>query len=424
MKNNDSNSKTGEIKKFLDYFLEIVNEAVFSLLANKIRSGLAVLGIIIGIASVIVMLSLGQASQKSIESQIKSLGSNLLTIMPGALSTGTVRQAAGSANTLTLSDALAIKNEFLNKYIIDISPELSRRSQVIFERANTNTQIIGVYPSYQTLRNINLSSGDFISQFDIEGTRQVAVVGPQVVADLFGDGVNPVGKMIRISGKSFRVIGVTLAKGGAGFFNQDDMVFVPLSTAQKLLFGTDYLSSISIGIKDEKLMNQARDEIGYFLLARHKINDPYQADFSIMSQADILQTATSVTSTFTNLLSGIAAISLLVGGIGIMNIMLVAVVERTREIGLRKAIGAKNRVIVGQFLSEAIILTLLGGFFGIIFGIIIYFILSVILKFSFIISLPAIFLAVTVASIIGVVFGYYPAKKAASLSPIEALRYE
>lgn len=405
-------------------FGELIIECFSTLTINKMRTGLAILGIVIGIGSVIALISLGQASQKMVENQIQSLGSNLLTVQPGGQNNGAVRGAQGGGTTLTLDDAKAIQTSPTITSVKTISPEYSKRAQVIVGRNNTNTQIYGVYPAYVEIRKITLSSGVFITTRDVESMSKVAVVGPQVVTDLFGEGVNPIGKMIRIGVQSLKIIGVTTAKGGSGFNNQDDIIYVPLSTAQKQLFGASNLSSISIEAKSQEVMTQAQNEVGYLLLARHKFSDPTQADFSIMSQTDILNTASSVTGTFTTLLSGIAGISLLVGGIGIMNIMLVTVTERTREIGLRKALGAKQKIVILQFLFEAIILTLTGGIIGMLLGILISFILSSTMSLPFTISWPAILLAMGVSGIIGVLFGWYPAQKASKLQPIEALRYE
>lgn len=404
--------------------VELFLECLSTLTLNKMRSGLAVLGIIIGIGSVIALVSLGQGSQKSIENQIQSLGANLLTVMPGNFSLGGVRSGLGAATTLTLDDAKAIEKSTQITTIKNISPELSRRSQVTAGRNNTNTQIIGVYPQYQEIRKISLSSGSFISSSDLSSMAKVAVLGPQVVSDLFSENTDPLGRTIRISGQTLRIIGATVSKGGSGFSNPDDAIYVPLSTAQKQLFGLDYLSSIAVEAQNQAVMTEAQNQIGYFLLARHKISDPANADFSIMSQNDILNTASQVTGTFTTLLSGIAAISLLVGGIGIMNIMLVTVTERTREIGLRQALGAQKKYLIIQFLIEATILTLVGGFIGIIFGIAVSYLLSSTLNLPFAVSLPSIILALSVSSAIGLIFGWYPAQKAANLQPIEALRYE
>jgi putative ABC transport system permease protein len=293
---------------------ELVSEALSTLTLNKMRTGLATLGIIIGIGSVIALVSLGQGSQKAVQNQIQSLGSNLLTISPGAQSSGNVRGAAGSNTTLTYDDAKAILASDQVNEVTNVSAELTRRSQVTAGRNNTNTEILGTTPSYAEVRKIELSSGNFISQRDLDSLSKVAVLGPQVVSDLFGDGADPIGESIRIEGQSFRVVGVTVSKGGSGFQNQDDIVIVPLTTAQKILFGVSYVSSISVEAKDEKSMTQAQDQVGYLLLARHHLNDPAQADFSIFSQNDILSAASSVTRTFTTLLSGIAAISLIVGG--------------------------------------------------------------------------------------------------------------
>lgn len=403
---------------------ELIYEAIGTLTLNKMRTGLATLGIVIGIGSVIALISLGQASQKAIETQIQSLGANLLTVVPGSFSSGGgVRGAAGGATTLTLEDAKAIGSSAQITTVSNVSPEISRREQVTAGRNNTNTQIVGVVPAYMQVRKVNIESGSFISQRDLDSMTKVAVLGPQTASDLFGADT-AVGKTIRISGQSLTVIGVTVSKGGSGFQNQDDIIYVPLSTAQKQLFGVNYVSSISVEARSQEVMTQAQDQIGYLLLARHKLSDPTEADFSIFSQNDILNTASQATGTFTALLGGIAAISLLVGGIGIMNIMLVTVTERTREIGLRKALGAKKKTIITQFLIESIILTFTGGVLGMLLGITISYVLSVLLSMPFTISPTSMLLAIGVSGAIGIVFGWYPARKAAGLQPIEALRYE
>lgn len=403
---------------------ETLLESIKTLTINKLRTGLAILGIVIGIGSVIALISLGQASQTAIQNQIQSLGANLLTVIPGGQNTGAVRGAAGSGTTLTNDDAVAIQTSPQVTTVSAISPEVTTRSQITAGRNNSNVQVIGATAAYAVVHKVDIQSGVFISDQDNTSMSKVIVLGPQVVSDLFGDGVDPVGQTIRIHGTPMRVIGVTVSKGGTGFQNQDDVAYIPLQTAQREIFGQTYLSSISLAAKNPNVMTQAENEVGYLLLARHKLSNPAQADFSIVSQQDILNTANAATGTFTTLLSGIAAISLLVGGIGIMNIMLVTVTERTREIGLRKALGAKKRTIITQFLLESIILTFTGGAIGIAVGVIISYLFSHFSGFPFVLAPTSILLAFVVSAGIGMLFGWYPARKAAGLQPIEALRYE
>jgi putative ABC transport system permease protein len=407
----------------MDY-KETFIESITTLAINKLRTSLAVLGIVIGIGSVIALVSLGQASQQSIQSQIKSLGSNLLTVQPSGQTSGGIKGAAGGGTTLTRDDAEAIRSSSQITTIKNVSPEYSDRIQVIAGRNNTNTQIIGVEPVYAEVRNVKVASGNFINEQQVSGMSKVAVIGPTVVTDLFGEGSNPIGQTIRANGQTLTVIGITQSRGGTGFQNQDDIIFVPLTTAQKQLFGASNVTSIALEAKSADVMVAAQNEVGYFLLARHKISNPADKDFLIFNQQDLLNTINQTTGTFTTLLAGVAAISLLVGGIGIMNIMLVTVTERTREIGLRKALGAKKKVIVMQFLIESIILTFAGGLIGIVVGIIISFGIAFFTGSPFVVSIESILLAFVVSSGIGVLFGWYPAKRAANLQPIEALRYE
>ena len=403
---------------------ETIFESLTTLTVNKMRTGLAILGIVIGIGSVIALVSLGQATQQSVQNSIQSLGANLLTVIPGSQNSGAVRGAAGGGTTLTNEDAKAIETSPQVTDIQAVSPEVQSRGQLTAGSTNTNIQIIGATPAYETVHNISMQIGNFISVQDNASSGKVIVLGPTVAENLFPNSTDPVGQNVRLKGISFRVIGITVSKGGSGFASSDNQAFIPLTTAQQQIFGQSYLNSIALSAKSQSVMTEAENQVGYLLLSRHKISDPSQADFSIFSQQDILNAASSTTGTFTSLLSGIAAISLLVGGIGIMNIMLVTVTERTREIGLRKALGAKRKTIITQFLTESIILTFAGGIIGIILGVLLSYGISVFSQSPFVVSAESVLLAFIVSGGIGVLFGWYPAQKASSLEPIEALRYE
>jgi putative ABC transport system permease protein len=402
---------------------DLFQETISAISANKLRSGLTILGIVIGIGSVIGMISIGQGAAGSIESNIQSMGSNLITVMPGfQRSFSQVAAGRGTAQNLTMDDAKAIEEEITN--IKAVAPQLSRRYQVVSKGKNTNTQIMGTTPAYLSARNLKIDQGSFITEQQVTSFAKVAVLGPTVRDDLFGENSNPVGQTIRISGINFKVIGVTQPKGGTAFASEDDMIFIPISTCQKFLAGADYVSTISVEAESPQVMTEVQTQITNLLLQRHNITDPSMADFSVLSQQDILGAATSMTNTMTILLAAIAGISLIVGGIGIMNMMMTTVTERTREIGLRKAIGAKRSDISFQFLTEAVLLTFIGGFFGIVLGWILALGISAFGGITTKISLFSIILAFSVSALIGIIFGYWPAQKAAKLNPIEALHYE
>ncbi len=399
---------------------DLISEILRSILSNKSRSGLTILGVVIGIAAVIAMVSIGQGTSNQIEQSIEGLGSNLLTIMPGAIRSGGVSSGRGSAQTLKLDDVTVIKSI---SGVSAVSPELMRSFQIVSPTGkNSNSIVFGVSADYPTVRNLTVANGSFISETQNKSYTKVAVLGSQIAQDLFGYD-DPIGKYVKINKTNFLVIGVAAPKGGTGVANFDDMIYVPILTMQKVLTGVDYLSTLMVKVDSKDQMISVRDEIIVALSKKHRVplDNP---DFTIISQEDILGALDQVLNTFTIFLASVAGISLLVGGIGIMNMMLTAVTERTKEIGLRKAIGAKNKDISMQFLLEAVAITLIGGILGIILGIGSSMLISKLASIPTKVSLFSILLSFGVSGLVGIIFGYYPARRAFKLNPIEALRYE
>ncbi len=401
-------------------YTELFSSAIKALRSNILRTALTMLGIIIGIASVIMILSLGQGASQAITSQVASLGTNLIIIIPGTQKPGEI----SNTTTLKYTDAEALAQPGAVPNIGAVTPIVTLNAPVAANGQSKNITVNGVSPSYADVYSLALDQGTFIGQDDVEANSRVAVLGPTVVTDLFGADSNPIGQIITIKSRAFRVIGVTAAKGSSGFSNPDETVYIPVTTGMTELLGQDYVGAVIVSATNADQIDQTMTDIKNFLLDRHKITDPSLADFTIRSSKDAISILGTITGILTGGLAGIAAISLVVGGIGIMNIMLVTVTERTREIGLLKAIGAKRKDILTQFLIEAVVLTVSGGIVGIIIGTSFTFLITRFAPIPFVLSPISIILAVGVSTLVGIIFGIYPAQRAARLSPIDALRFE
>jgi putative ABC transport system permease protein len=396
--------------------------AIRALSRNKLRSGLTALGIIIGVASVIAMVAVGNGARIRIQSQVAALGQNLLTIFAGSSRSGGVNAGAGSASVITLADVQAIRREVMD--VVALSPEVSTPAQAIANGRNWSTSIVGESPDYLIIRDWKLAAGRMFTEREVRAAARIALIGSETATELFGP-LDPLGQTVRIKNIPFVITGVLMSKGaGMGGQNQDDRIIVPYTTVMKRLTGDRYLRSVNVQIGSAERMEAAQQQITSLLRQRHRLAADRSDDFSIFNQREIADTASSITTAITLLLGAIAGISLLVGGIGIMNIMLVSVTERTREIGIRIAVGARASAIKMQFLIEAITLSIFGGCVGVIAGIGTSKLISFAGNFKPVVSGGSILLAFGVSVAIGIFFGFYPATRAAALDPIDALRYE
>ena len=403
-------------------FRESFQMALTSLYANKMRSLLTMLGIIIGVAAVIALVSVGMGVRSNVTSSIASLGSNMLIVSPGSSNRGGVRGAAGSMQTLKYDDAEAIKNKIKN--IDYVSPSVSSSYQIVYGNNNWKTTVQGVTPEFMSIRSLSVSNGSFVSVNDMNKRSRVAVIGTTVAANLFAK-ENPVGKNIRINNQPYKVIGLLTSKGQSSMGqDQDDMVYVPITTAQERMLGITYIQSINIQVSDQNYMDQVQSEVETLLRTRHHLVGNKENDFNVRNLTSLMETVNQSTAMLTMLLGAIAGISLIVGGIGIMNIMMVSVTERTREIGIRKALGATFMNIMTQFLIESMVIGIIGGLIGIVIGCGVSQLIAKVGNFTTVITLTPILISFLFSVGIGLFFGIYPARKAAKLDPIEALRYE
>lgn len=401
----------------------LIKIAVRALANNKLRGFLTMLGIIIGVASVITMLAIGQGSKRSIQAQISKMGSNMIMIHPGADVRGGVRQDASAMETLKLQDYEDIVDE--TRFVSAVSPSVNSSGQAIYGANNAPTTVYGISPDYLEIRRYKVEDGDMFTEQDIQTAAKVCVVGKTVVDNLFPDGGNPVGKVIRFQKLPFRIVGVLESKGYNSMgMDQDDLILAPYTTIQKKVLAITHLQGITCSALKEEYTDQAIDEISEILRRNHKLKESDDDDFTIRSQQELSTMLTSTTDMMTVLLAAVAGISLLVGGIGIMNIMYVSVTERTREIGLRMSIGAKGIDILAQFLIESILISVTGGLIGVVFGVGAALVVNGVAHFPIYIQPWSVILSFAVCTVTGVFFGWYPAKKAAQLDPIEAIRYE